>query len=74
MKDTWTFNPQPIRPDWGVFAPALKLMSTRRPIREAPLPPEVTISLGPSAGVRTLPLVHPGERVLTGQPIVRKRC
>jgi electron transport complex protein RnfC len=46
-------------------------MATRRAIVVAPAPDEVTLSLLQSAGPEAEPLVGPGERVLTGQPVGR---
>ncbi len=65
------YDPQPARPGWGIRAPALKSMSTRRAIAVAPIPAVVTLSLLQRAGPGAVPLVRVGERVLTGQPIAR---
>lgn len=66
----WTFDPRPPRPDWGIALPALKRLSTRGPIQPAPPPAEAVISLAHAQGIAT-PLVRPGDRVLTGQPLAR---
>ena len=66
----WTFDPRPPRPDWGIALPAVKRLSTRGPIQPAPPPAEAVISLAHAQGIAT-PLVRPGDRVLTGQPLAR---
>ena len=71
MTTPWTYNPQPPRPAWGVRAPALKSMATRRTIVVAPAPAEVTLPLLHGAGPEAQALVRPGERVRTGQPVGR---
>ncbi len=68
MPEAWTYNARPPRPDWGVRMPALKAIATCRPIRAAPVPDVVTLSVG-MAGGRLL--VNPGDRVRTGQRIAR---
>ncbi|GMU75956.1 MAG: electron transport complex subunit C [Gammaproteobacteria bacterium] len=65
---TWTYDPRPRRPDWGLYAPTLKLASMGHPIRQAPLPAEAVIPLGHARG-SARPLVSPGDHVLTGQPV-----
>lgn len=72
MNTAWNFNRQPPRPTWGVHLPKLKQAAVERPIVLAPPPGEATISLAQSAGPAAAPLVRPGERVLTGQPIGRR--
>jgi electron transport complex protein RnfC len=68
---TWTFNPEPPRPDWGVRAPSLKSLTTRRAIVVAPPPLEVTLPLLQGPGPEAQALVGEGERVRTGQLVAR---
>lgn len=72
MNHVWSYNRQPPRPTWGVHVPSLKKDATAQPIRLAPPPGEATISLAQTAGQSFEPVVRPGERVLTGQPIARR--
>ncbi len=66
-----TYNLQPRRPSWGIRAEARKAESTGHAIVIAPPPREVAISLNQSAGRPAVPIVEPGEKVSTGQPVAR---
>lgn len=74
MTSTWTYNPQPPRPHWGIHAPTHKAAATRQPIVEAAPPAEATLSLLQGAGGPATALVRPGDRVQTGQPVARHVC
>lgn len=71
MTSTWTYNPQPPRPPWGVHAPARKAVATHHEIALAAPPAEATLSLLQGAGGSAESLVQPGDQVQTGQPIAR---
>ncbi len=64
----WRYDPQPRRPDWGIHGTTFKNLSKQAPIRIAPLPAQATLCLQQGPFTAT-PVVAPGERVLTGQPI-----
>ncbi|MEZ5564554.1 MAG: electron transport complex subunit RsxC [Gammaproteobacteria bacterium] len=68
-----TYDPQPRRPVWGVHIPLRKNRSTQPPLRIAPLPAKVWISLAQCPGDIAVPLVSPGQNVLCGEPVAETR-
>lgn len=71
MNDGWTLNTQPPRPRWGVHAPTQKAIATRDPIVVAPPPALAVIPLVHRGTLVFSPLVRPGDRVSTGQPVAQ---
>ncbi|GGO83171.1 electron transport complex subunit C [Marinobacterium nitratireducens] len=53
----------------GIHPPENKRQSTRKPIRQAPLPQHLVLPLAQHLGAPAEPLVKPGDRVLKGQLI-----
>lgn len=74
MTSTWTYNPQPPRPVWGVRAHPWKGPAMHHGIRTLALPSQVVLVLRQGAGGTATALVRAGERVLTGQPVGRHDC
>lgn len=72
MNNAWSYNRQPPRPTWGIHAPRHKSVSTGASIVVAPPPAVAVISLAQSVGPAAEPLVRPGDRVCSGQPIGRR--
>ncbi len=65
------YDLQPRRPSWGIRVAARKTRSTSHPIILAPPPREAIISLNQCSGSPAEPVVEPGEKVATGQPIAK---
>ncbi len=55
----------------GVHPPEYKEETAGKPIRRLPFAPEMVIPLSQHFGAPAIPLVHPGQEVLRGEPIAR---
>lgn len=71
MTSPGSYNPQPPRPPWGIRPPPRKTESTRLPILTAPIPDQVVIPIQQCLDMTANAIVHPGQRVLTGEPIAQ---
>ncbi len=64
MRKLWDFH-------GGIHPPEHKAVSTRKPIRTAPLPKQFSVPLNQHIGTPAEPIVAPGQHVLAGQLIAR---
>jgi len=55
----------------GVHPPEYKADTAARPIRRLPFAPRMVIPLSQHFGAPAVPVVHPGQEVLRGEPIAR---
>ena len=55
----------------GVHPPENKHYTAGKPITRFPFPPELNLLLSQHAGKPSVPVVHPGQEVVRGEPIAR---
>lgn len=55
----------------GVHPPENKHFTAGKPITRLPFPPELTLLLSQHFGKPSVPLVHPGQEVVRGEPIAK---
>ncbi|SCZ49125.1 electron transport complex subunit RsxC [Thiohalomonas denitrificans] len=55
----------------GIHPPEYKEETAHKPIRRLPFAPEMVIPLSQHFGAAAIPLVHPGQEVLRGEPVAR---
>ena len=71
MNTPLAFNLQPRRPGWGVRVEPRKAQSLAGGLRQAALPRRVILPLEQLPERSAIPLVKPGDHVLSGQPVAR---
>ena len=55
----------------GIHPEENKHYTANKPIRRLPFPPELVIPLAQHTGAPSVPLVHPGQEVVRGEPIAK---